>query len=236
MSRKFTSVIIFLVSIIIIAGIFFFPLEYFRRQDNELIENSHSLGKVSFELDSDVEDIVLLQRIHNVIGSYYSDGELQIPYHTLLLGDDNGDVYITIDDSDDINKAMQSVIGIPSVYELIDKILNVKILSKSIYSKVDDEVDEEYNLIDYSTDSGSVSLIFDRQTDKILQLTLNVNDAELLNGIDKKQLEMDWIEYLNLDIVGDWYYSDDKLISEKAHLELSCVQEDKDLSITFDVN
>lgn len=235
MNRKLVSTILIIVSMGAIACICMSPLVYFNRTDSKLFHDNHSVGKVSFVLDSDVDDIVMVKRIHSFIGSYYSDNLIEVPNHIFLISENELELCMTSANGDDMRKVIDSITKIPSVYKVVSKVMDFSQIYELFPHKETDTY-VELNRIEYRSTVGNVNLIFDSETEKILWLNINSKDPAAFKDVDKELLEKNWIEYLNLDIINDWYYSNDRLVSDKAHLALECYINDGMLTLEFQVN
>ena len=69
-------------TIAVLCIVIMMPQIYFSMMDYYAYEKEHKMEKISFELSSDVKDIAMVQRLHEVLNSYYSEENME---NTLLL-------------------------------------------------------------------------------------------------------------------------------------------------------
>lgn len=184
------------IALIILYGL---PMMLFKLQDKSLQQKIHTLNN-TYNVSAEAYEIDLVQRIHS---GYFNNM--------------NDDYIYDIDNLLSKKKRMSE--EIKKLYEF--DIIDVDILKK--YEEIQTGEDYkiyEYNLVqlyyeEYSLNNYYMgSIKFDYQTNKILSLTLPY-EKEI---IDQKQKAYAYIQYLGLDILGDWIYKDHTYYSEKAQL------------------
>ena len=89
--------IVILGTIVVLCIVIMMPHIYFSIMDNYAYEREHKMEKISFELSSDVKDITMVQRMHEVLNSYYS---VQNVENTALL---QADFFEIISDEDNVS-------------------------------------------------------------------------------------------------------------------------------------
>lgn len=175
------------------------PMMLFKLQDKSLQQKVHTIDN-TYRVSAEAYEIDLVERIHS---DYFNKM--------------NGDYIYDLDNL--LYKKKRVSEQIKKLYEL--GVVDVDIVKKyeEIQTSEDYEIDE-YNLFQLYDESYSLnndhmgSIRLDVQTNKILSLSLPY-EKEIKN---QKEKAYAYIQYLGLDILGDWVYKDHTYYSEKAQL------------------
>lgn len=184
------------IALIILYGL---PMMLFKLQDKSLKQNIHTLNN-TYNVSAEAYEINLVQRIHS---GYFNEM--------------NDDYIYDIDNLLSKKKRMSE--EIKKLYEF--DIIDVDILKK--YEEI--QTNEDYGIYEYNrtqlysenyslNDDHIGSIGLDPQTNKILSLYLPY-EKEIF---DQKEKAYSYIQYLGLDILGDWKYEKGTYYSEKAQL------------------
>ena len=209
------------------------PIVWFAISDRHLYAANHPLSKVDFSLSSEISDIPLVYRIHKLLGSYY--GEEQ--------GNDSNGVLLEAivlqaeDESDKIEKCeaeTETEFAKLTQYENLNHILTMFIEPKNIKCTIKQSYGE-YDIIQIYDGQLQVQYDYDVESEKILRLSFPKTEEKQLNAELKKKVMKEFITYLNLDILEDWYENGDSMISNKAHLSLSFQENEEQWVLGFSI-
>lgn len=196
--------------VIMMPHIYFFIMDYYA------YEKEHKMQKISFELSSDVKDIAMVQRLHEVLNSYYSEESAE---NTLLLEADyfqvfSGENKMSVEVSDD-KKMVRSILKEADLLKYIP-LENFKGLYSCVKSKNDKGI-EQYQL---KGKKERLELRWDSDRQKLLYLKYRGKNIKELNEREIYDLQKKFIEYMNLSLVEDWVYNNRRMVSKKAHLSM----------------
>lgn len=196
--------------VIMIPHIFFFMMDYYA------YEKEHKMQKISFELSSDVKDIAMVQRLHEVLNSYYSE---EIPENDLLLEADYFQVFseeehVSVEVSDE-TKMVKSILKEAGLMQYIS-LKNFKGIYSCVKSKNHKGI-EQYEL---KGRKERLELRWDSDRQKLLYLKYHGKSIKQAEEREIYNFQKKYIEYMNLSLVEDWVYNNQKMVSKKAHLSL----------------
>lgn len=239
------QVCFFMVTVMLLVFIISIPGICFMMDDKKLYADSHTLSKVDFSLSSEIRDIPLVYRIHELLDSYYgeeystlsfeanAESELLQEEVTIELqeGSQIAQKYSQIDGEMEFDKLTQ--------YESLNRIFKVPTEQKNVnhtlakrYEEYDENMMEVTVIYD---DNWNLQYIYDTECEKILRITLSHVEGKKLNSEWKRKAMGEFITYLNLDILEDWYDNGDCIISNKAHLSLSFEENEEEWTLGFKI-
>lgn len=223
--------------LILPAGIILFlliPLFYFRLWDNHMLGQRYPLSDKKVQLDSQLSDLIVLQKIHLYLEALYSE-EITDSDTTLFA-------WLSAEDEASINyaKAMQKELIL--LFEKLDTLLDIgSLLSQNILSS-QSATGEETGMYSLSRKipeqyEETLEVYYDAEVGKILSLRLTCPAAKQLSGQELLELQNIFLEYLNLDLINDWYQENGSYVSNSAHLRLYAgYLEDGTLQLHFQTN
>lgn len=204
------------VMIVALCIVIMMPQIYFFMMDSYAYEREHKMEKISFELSSDVKDIAMVQRLHEVLNSYYSK---EIPENTLLLEADyfqtfSEENHVSVEVSDNTEK-VKSILKEAGLLQYIS-FKNFKGVYSCVKS-INDKGIEQYQL---KRKKEQLELRWDSDRQKLLYLKYHGKNMKELNEREIYDLQKKYIEYMNLSLVEDWVYNNRRMVSKKAHLSM----------------
>ncbi|MCI8955646.1 MAG: hypothetical protein HFG29_01505 [Eubacterium sp.] len=191
------------------------------------------MEKISFELSSDVKDIAMVQRMHEVLNSYYSEQSIE---NTLLLQEDffeaigaQESVSVELSNND---KKVKSILKEAGFLQYIP----LKILKK-IHSCVKSKNDKGIVQYQLKGRKERLELRWDSDRQKLLYLKYRGEISKHAEERDIYDLQKKYIEYMNLSLVEDWVYNNRKMVSKKAHLSMEVRIDDQKnvLELSWDI-
>lgn len=221
-------------AIILLSCIIISPVVWVTISDRHLYADSHPLSKVDFSLSSEISDIPLIYRIHKLLGSYYGenqDTDTGESESIVLMAEEQVDVAVSFVTATEFEELTQ--------YENLNRILKTIIGDNEIQCTVvhssDDQDSNMTNVVLLYNKKIEVQYIYDMESEKILRLSLPRAEGEQLNAEVKKKAMEEFIAYLNLDILEDWYHNGESMISNKAHLALSFQETEEQWILGFSI-
>lgn len=208
--------IVILGTVIVLGIVIMMPQIYFSLMDYYAYEREHKMEKISFELSSDVKDIAMVQRLHEVLNSYYSEQSIE---NALLL---ETDFFQAIVDEENVsfevlenNKKVKSILKEAGFWQYIP-LENFK----GVYSCVKSKSDK--GIVQYQLEGRKerLELRWDSDRKKLLYLKYRGKNMKQAEEKELYDLQKKYIEYMNLSLVEDWIYNNRKMVSKKAHLSL----------------
>ncbi len=225
--------VVILVGIVILCIVIMMPQIYFFMMDHYAYEREHKMEKISFELSSDVKDIAMVQRMHEVLNSYYSEQSIE---NTLLLQEDffeaigaQESVSVELSNND---KKVKSILKEAGFLQYIP----LKILKK-IHSCVKSKNDKGIVQYQLKGRKERLELRWDSDRQKLLYLKYRGEISKHAEERDIYDLQKKYIEYMNLSLVEDWVYNNRKMVSKKAHLSMEVRIDDQKnvLELSWDI-
>lgn len=215
MWRKLKNPISILVGILIISLIMSFPITYFKQVDASRYNTRHYMERIKFELDTDVENVYMVNELHRILKS---------PYQMDVVADEGlshtDDVTLTVIDDYEIESVIQFnddgilVLGYDTA---TNKVVRATYKAKN------------YNRKKYIEKLCTVN--GDKQMEEELRQFLNYLGLEV---IDDWFYDSVWDAYGDYDIetiVGgecEW-----KMVSRSARLELCAMPEEDGVKYYF---
>lgn len=216
------------------------PALWFTISDRHLYAENHSLSKVDFSLSSEISDIPLVYRIHKLLDSYYSE-EQQV----IANAEAEAKLEITLASNDGSDTEEKSYSTEPSgwkeltQYENLNRIIEMSIgesnLQCVIESSYDEDDDSMVNVMLGFENELEIQYVYDTESQKILRLSLPKIAGKQPDAEEKQKAMEEFITYLNLDILEDWYDNGDSIISNKAHLSLSFQENEEQWNLGFSI-
>ena len=223
---KIKNVIVYIIVCIIIFVSFKIPDIILNKLEDDIEITKFEKQESKVELDIEAESIYLVETIHN-IEDQSNNVEITSNKNTKILvepaykNETNGvnvinelttlEQYKILNDLQ-INKNQKCNIGIIDKYYQKDK---------KTYIIKD---------VTFETNDKQFNLEIESKTGKILDISTKKGN---INTKDKMELMINYIKYLDLNIIDDWNYENNTLKSEKAKLVVSLAENDSkyDLSI-----
>lgn len=214
------------------------PALWFTISDRHLYADNHPLSKVDFSLSSEISNIPLVYRIHKLLGSYYSEEEQ-------VVADAEAELEITLTSNEGNDTEEKSYTTEPPEWKELTQYENLNRIIEMMFGegKVQCVLQSSYD----TDDAGMVDVrlvfeneweaqyIYDTESQKILRLSLPKIAGKQLDTEGKKKAMEEFIAYLNLDILEDWYDNGDSMISNKAHVSLSFQENEKQWILGFSI-
>lgn len=224
MKNNIKNCIITLIVFIIILLSFTLPNILFQIEDLYM-ENNIFTKKSSSKIDVETSKIYLVKAIHEI-----ENGSLKISAAT--------DISLAIAESDYFeseNTKKETIIE--KVKNELQSLEENKILENLNYEKNIEVSVLEYNYINNENEytkkhiflenkEDKISFDIEKKTGKIISIAFNKNN--LNKNIDRKEILENYIKYLNLYIIDDWTFEDNKLKSEKAGLYVSIIYDNSE--------
>lgn len=203
------------VSIVILGLIIMLPQIYFGVLDHYVYQKEHKMEEINFELDSDVKNIKMVNRLHELQNSYYDNNSEQV---VLLSGGEYPNIGL---EPENIKKA-KAAFEKAKIFQCIYK----GDFSEFGYSEVhgNDKGLEQYQFQSTHTD---LEMKLDNQTDKITEIKYHGKNIKKMGDEEIKEFEKEYIKYMNLSLVDDWNYNNKKMVSKKAHLAVEVAVDTK---------
>lgn len=122
--KKLKNPVIMTAGTLVIIFIIFSPVLYFRQADARRYHTRHSMEKISFKLDMDVENVLMVNRLHYILNSPY---QLEFSYDEETLVSNKISLMATDDyERISINKGKNGGVLILYYDELTDKVIKAK--------------------------------------------------------------------------------------------------------------
>ena len=213
--KKWKKKPISVVAVIVILGlIIMLPQIYFGVLDHYVYQKEHKMEEINFELDSDVKNIKMVNRLHELQNSYYDNNSERV----VLCKGEYSDIVL---EPENIKKA-KAAFEKAKIFQCIyggD-------FSEFGYSEVHGSGKgvEKYQFQSTHTD---LEMKLDNQTGKITYLKYHGKNIKKIDDEEIRELEKEYIKYMNLSLVDDWNYNNKKMISKKAHLAAETVVDTK---------
>lgn len=193
---------------LILCLIIMLPQIYFSVMDSYAYQRAHKMKNITFSLSSDVKDIAMVSRLHELLNSYYYEGN-------------NGDVFLIQNNKTeitfmpDIAKTIKSILKKAGLLQYMD----AEIFTENSYC-TKTEYGEE--LVQYSLKGADrqLDLKYDKKMQKVYDVKYRGKGVRKIRDDEIYDLERRYIDYLNLSLVEDWNYNHKKVVSKKAHLSL----------------
>lgn len=231
------------VCVVAVACILYLPFLYLKWSNNRMFDKAYPMSKIDISLESDVADIEMVSRLHTIIGNYYEISSA----NDYLMPEGGG--------YEDYSKYVDSSLYVSPIIEQINVMLKKPALKKvfgSYFNKKDitplavnvfylknslTGVSDVCNII-YSYDGYDINIIYDSRTDKVVELGINDyrNEKPKTTANLRRKAVKAMLEYLNLEIVGDFECSGTKYSSEKAHITMTCEDEYESLRMYVSID
>lgn len=226
-------------AVLVIGVLVLLPLFYFKWTDQSLMSQTHKIGKMNYELSSDVKNIYMVQRLHNIINSLYSDNTEES--QTIIIQEESaisGDYNIDLDEDFYQSECVDFQVQELRSYENIGQTL------LEGFADINGQISDHNDLLAQNKDSviyyhftsnnKKFSCKYDTASGKIIMMSISSNQVENISDEEKRKIYQEFLSYLNVTIVGDWYYSGERMISDKAHLALNLKEKNNIWSLEFE--
>ena len=225
--KKLKAKLIYGIFFLLIAGIVVFPLVYFQVMDERKYNGRQPMREITYSLDSDVEDVAMVQRIHEYLNSFFISAT-----HITVFESVNEMQPFFLDMGDDVSKEMAGVIERLSKVEGLEEYFAplapyVQSFGQSEQVIFEEELVAEITKYEYNWQSEKLSLLYDSKSNRVIGVEYHGEKKSELTKEKKQKLMEGFLEYCNLSIVDDWYFNGENMISGKAHLKL-VMDSDKD--------
>lgn len=220
MKNKITNFIIYIMVFIIILASFIIPNKLFEIQDQSFemaiySENNSKSNSISVE----IEDIYLVKALHDIESE--NTGVTiasNVESEKILTMSTVANPSKTVEIKSEFEKLKQHNI-IKNNETLDDSKLLVTIVNKT-YQKNKSNY-EIYN-VSLSVNNHNYQMDIEEKTGKIIRVII---DEENLNDtIEKRQILENYIKYLDLYFIDDWVYDNNIMKSKKADISVSLVE------------
>lgn len=218
---KVKNVIIYFLFCIIILVLFKMPESLLKIVENNVENQLYEKNKISKTIDIQTEKIYLVKAIHEIenddskISITSSEKNWALSESSTLENESKTELIPDI-----LKKQLKKFeeFNILKNLDIYENKQNVKLIS-TIY-----QGDENYiiNKVFLNTTNELYNIEMEEKTEKIL--FINFSKENLVNEIDKKDLLLNYVKYLDLYIIDDWKYENNTLKSEKAGLIVSLLE------------
>lgn len=228
------------IAILVAAFILLAPIIYFRLMDCWYYEKPQKMKQITFALSSDVENIKMVTRLHELLGSYYTDGELETFTEE--------EINVTIVEEGEVPVATSTDFAQIAILQkfcqemkLFDELHMLDAFSQKNKKKENAgytillEQRGQLQKYRYQSKENEAVIYYDKENSKVIKLEWKGEIPKQLDSEQVKQLQEDYIAYMHLDLVDDWYYNGQNMVSEKAHLAVTWKQNEKGLSLGYSV-
>lgn len=199
-------------SILILCLIIMLPQIYFSVMDSYAYQRAHKMKNITFSLSSDVKDIAMVSRLHELLNSYYYEGDNENVF--LIQGNQENQI-IEFTFLPVTAKEMKSILKKAGLLQYIDSKIfeEMEYCTKVLYGE---------EVVQYSLKGAGRELYlkYDNKTQKLYDVKYQGKGVGEIQDDEIYDLERKYIDYLNLSLVEDWNYNDKKMVSKKAHLSL----------------
>lgn len=213
--RKFKNFIIYIIVCIIILASFKIP-ELLLEFENDNIEIAvYEREKKKRKIDLETEEIYLVKAIHDI----ESESSLVEISSTQLV--EEYSIKSVNNETTNMNINMYNELLKLNEYDILKKIEineNDKI-EIGLYGKKYKIDDNEYSInnVLLKLDNKDFMLEIEEKTGKILNIVIEKD--YLYSEISKEEIMMNYVEYLDLDIIDDWKFEEKIISSEKYYWE-----------------
>lgn len=201
-------------TVMILCLIIMMPKVYFSIMDSCAYEREHKMDKISFELSSDVKDIAMVGRLHDVLNSYYSkesvENTLLVQEEFFEVGENEGKISVSMSDGAWQTESMIKEAGIAQYVSLKD--------FQRFHFCVKSQNGRGIEQYELQGNQERLQLRWDNKTKKLLYLKYCAKDIDEIDEGEIYDFEKKYIQYMNLSLVEDWIYNNKKMVSRKAHL------------------
>lgn len=205
MKNNFKNFIVILCVLLVVIFSFCIPKIFFKIEDIYMRNDIVTRKKNNNKIDVETQKIYLVKAIHET-----KDGTLKISYNEHNI---NFEILCS-----NINKELQNL----TENEIIVNLNIEDYEDSSIVEYKYTSDDNEYTIQQYSARGKNgmfVSIDIEKKTGKIISLYL---DKNIINGqISKREILENYVKYLNLYIIDDWKFENNRLTSDKAKLCVS---------------
>jgi hypothetical protein len=203
-------------TIAVLCIVIMMPQIYFSMMDYYAYEKEHKMEKISFELSSDVKDIAMVQRLHEVLNSYYSEENME---NTLLL---QADFFQYV--SEEENESVEVSVNNKKIKSILKEAGFLQYIPfedfKGGYSCVKSKSDKGIVQYQLKGQKERLELRWDSDRKRLLYLKYHGENIGRAEEREIYNLQKKYIEYMNLSLVEDWVYNNRRMVSKKAHLSL----------------
>lgn len=227
--KKIKNILIYLITCFIIIASFKMP-EILMKMENDNIENKvYEQSKIKNSIDVEAENIYLVKAIHSI-----EDEKNRVA----IMTSDKNSKYVEVEEATETNIIIKS-----SLEKEIAKLKEYDIL-ENLEIKKEEKLLTKITNVAYQNDNNKYVLeniyvriedreylfIIEEKTGKIL--CIGVENGEISN-IELEQLMRNYIKYLDLYIIDDWKFEDNKLKSKKAELEVYFIEDRNNCALTI---
>lgn len=202
-------------AIVILCLIIMLPQIYFSVLDNYVYQREHKMETINFKLDSDVKNIKMVNRLHELQNSYYNSNSEQV----VLSEGEITNIVLVPDDIKKLQSAFKKAKILQCIYD--------GDFSEFGYSAVHGNGKglEQYQFKSTHTD---LEMKLDNQTSKITYMKYHGKNVKDMGDEEISKLEKEYIKYMNLSLVDDWNYNNKRTVSKKAHLAVEVFVDTKE--------
>lgn len=216
--RTLKSIIIYVFVFIIIFSSFKIPKIILQIENKNIEKAVYEKIQEKSTIDIEAEKIYLVKAIHNID-----------EYSAFAINQNITTGYILVRDIESINEP---------IYRELMKLKEINILKNingegnckmSFIDKLYKSPDNEYTVKDVllEVDGNTYELDVEEKTGKILSVFFKNEN------IDKEEVMRGYVQYLDLHIIDDWKFENDKLKSEKAELVINLSEYDGNYSLSI---
>lgn len=221
--KKIRYKLVCAIFLLVIVGILLSPVVYFQILDEVRYNRRQPMREITFSLDSDVEDVAMVQRIHEYLNSFY----LSSMHVTIFSSEDEGQppYSYNIESDGDISVEMAEVIerfqGVEELKEYFEPLVPyIEASRQTVRFILQEETTSEIMKYEYDWQAKKLSLLYDNKSKRVIGMEYHgKKKSELTKEMRQKILKV-FLEYCNLSIIDDWYFNGESMISQKAHLRL----------------
>lgn len=218
---KFRNTVFLILGILLLTSILMLPRIYFALMDSYAYETEQKMEKISFELSSEVKNIKMVSRLHQLLNSYYIENGVENIFLVAMEQYSANTVDISSNfKSGKIQKKLNKAGFLK--YICADKIKDVNFITKI---ETDSNVGIERYI--WKSDNEFIEIKWDNEMNKIIYVKYQGKQAEKITEKDIYKMEKEYLVYMNLSLIDDWNYNNKKMVSKKAHLALTFLHDVK---------
>lgn len=218
---KFRNSVFFILGILLLTSILMLPQIYFALMDSYAYEREQKMEKISFELSSEVKDIAMVNRLHQLLNSYYIENSVEDTF-LVEVKQYNANI-VDISSNYNIGKVQKKIKKANFLkYINVDRMKNFNFISKI---ETDSNVGIERYIL--KNKKEFIEIKWDNKMNKIIYVKYQGKQAEKIRDKDIFKMEKEYLDDMNLSLIDDWNYNNKRMVSKKAHLALTFLHDVK---------
>lgn len=220
---KIKNMIIYFLFCIAILILFRTPEYLLKIEENNIENEVYEKKKIDQKIDIQTEKIYLVKAIHDMESD---DFKVQISSSQkswiLVESPSAEENEKKVDSIPNVSKKQLQKLKEFNILRNFnidkDSKYNVKLISKTYQGEENYAIDNIF----FTTTNELYNIEMEEKTEKIL--FINFAKEDIFDGSTKEEILINYVKYLDLYIIDDWYYENDVLKSDKAGLVVSLLE------------